>query len=304
VSTGLPRSVQTRLVRHAAMIGRDPNLVLARFAAERVLYRLSRSAHAGRFVLKGAMMLIVWLGERIRPTRDADLLGYGDFSDAALAEIFREVCAVDVPPDGLTFDQASIRVDAIRQEDEYGGRRVSVLARLGPARIKVQIDIGIGDAVFPEPVWLEYPALLDLPRPRLRGYQPATSVAEKLHAMVKLDELNSRMRDFFDVHALAAALPFDGGELVEAVRATFNRRATVIPAKLPLALTPRFARVEGKQAQWSGFVRKSGLAAAPIELADVVAAIAAFAGPPLQAVAENNPFRRLWKPGGPWGSAS
>jgi len=158
---GIARSVQVRLARHAREIGVDPNLVLARYAVERFLYRLSRSAHAEQFVLKGALLLLVWLGEALRPTRDADLLGFGELSDDALVKIFKEVCTVAVEPDAATFLPDSARVEAIREEDADGGRRVTLRARLGVARLTVQVDIGIGDVVTPPPQWLEYPS----PRP-------------------------------------------------------------------------------------------------------------------------------------------
>jgi hypothetical protein len=177
--TALQRAVQARLVRHARELGVDPNLILTRYAAERFLYRLSRSHHAERFVLKGAMLLLVWLGEMIRPTRDIDLLGSGDLSEDAIAATFANVAALEVEPDGVAFDQSSITVAPIRVEDAYGGQRVTLAGHLGPARLKVQIDIGIGDGVYPDPRWLDYPSLLDLPRPYLRAYRPETSIAEK-----------------------------------------------------------------------------------------------------------------------------
>ena len=300
MSTGLSQSVQVRLVRHAKTLGVDPNLVLARYATERLLYRLSRSPHADRFVLKGALLLLVWLGETIRPTRDADFLGFGDLSGEGLAATFTEICAVEVEPDGLRFDASEIRVAAIRPEDAYGGQRVTLLARLGPARLRVQVDVGIGDAVTPEPEWIEYPSLLDLPRPRLRAYRPETAIAEKVHAMVTLGTKNSRMRDFFDVDALAMRESFDGDTLAQSLRATFERRRSEIPAALPIALTPAFADVEGKKAQWAGFVRKSRLTAAPEDLKAVIAALAAFLGPVLAAAAAGKAFPSHWPPGGPW----
>jgi hypothetical protein len=200
---GLARSVQVRLARHAKTIGVDPNLVLTRYAVERFLYRLSRSAHAERFVLKGALLLLVWLGETLRPTRDADLLGFGDMSEDALVAMFSEVCAVEVEPDAVAFLAETLEVAPIREDDAYGGRRVTLQARVGAARLTVQVDIGIGDAVTPGPEWLEYPGLLeDLPRPKLRAYPRETVVAEKFHAMVFLGVRTSRMKDYFDVHAL------------------------------------------------------------------------------------------------------
>lgn len=300
MSAGLAQSVQTRLVAHARTLGVDPNLVLARYATERLLYRLSRSRHADRFVLKGALLLLVWLGEAIRPTRDADLLGFGDVSDDELAATFTEICGTEVEPDGIAFDVSSIRVAAIRPEDDYGGQRVTLIGRLGPARLRVQVDVGVGDAVSPEPEWLEYPSLLDLPRPRLRAYRPETAIAEKVHAMVALGAKNSRMRDFFDVHALAMRESFDGDVLTRSLRATFERRRTEVPTALPLALTQGFADVEGKRAQWSGFVRRIRSSAGAEDLGDVIGVIAAFVGPALAAAAGDRRYPFRWPPGGPW----
>jgi len=297
---GLSRSVHVRLVRHAKVIGVDPNLVLARFAAERLLYRLSQSPYAERFVLKGAMLLLVWLGETIRPTRDTDLLGFGDVSEESLRRIFQEICALDVESDGVQFLRDSLRVAPIRMEDSYGGHRVLLDARLGTARIRVQIDVGIGDAISPEPVWLEYPGLLDLPRPRVRAYRPETSIAEKVHAMVTLAEANSRMRDFFDVGALARRMGFEGPVLVHALRSTFDRRRTIIPVEAPVALTAAFAGIDGKQAQWSGFLRRNRIENAPPDLVAVVEEIEGFVRPALDAAREGISFERGWEPGGPW----
>jgi len=271
-----------------------------RYASERLLYRLSRSPHAERFVLKGALLLLVWLGETMRPTRDADLLGFGELDVESLRKLFGDICAQSVEPDGLEFDTASLRVGPIRIEDTYGGQRVKLTARLGKARLRVQVDVGIGDGIVPEPQWIEYPSLLDLPRPRLRAYRPETAVAEKLHAMVELGAVNSRMRDFFDVHALACGLSFDGAALARAIAATFARRRTEMPYELPMALTQEFAAIPGKPAQWAAFTRRLVVGTPPPELPVVIDANARFAGPVLRAVALAKPFPSNWPPGGPW----
>lgn len=254
---GLARSVQVRLARHAKAIGVDPNLVLTRYAVERFLYRLSQSPYADRFVLKGALLLLVWLGETLRPTRDADLLGFGDVSGAALAQIFGEVCAVDVEPDAMTFLADTVDVAPIRLESDYGGQRVTVQSRLGAARLRVQVDVGIGDVVTPQPVWLDYPGLLDLPGPRLRAYSRASVMAEKLHAIAVLGSANSRMKDYFDLHALMLENVVSTLELERAISATFERRRTAFPDGVPLGLTDEFARDVSKQAQWQAFLTKN-----------------------------------------------
>lgn len=299
-TTGLAQSVQTRLVRYAKTAGMDPNMVFARYAVERFLYRLSRSPHAQQFVLKGALLMLVWLGEMIRPTRDADLLGVGDLSQEPLSRIFTGVCTVEVEPDGMHYLPTSVRVIPIRPEDAYGGMRVTLQARLGAARLRVQVDVGIGDAVTPDPVWLDYPGLLDFPGIRIRAYRPETAIAEKFHAMVVLGAANSRMRDFFDICALAERARFEGNLLTAAVRATFERRRTAIPAGLPLALTPEFAAMQAKQAQWQGFVNKNRLTSPPPDLGQTIQRIAVFLAPVVAAARRGSPFGRDWPAGGPW----
>jgi predicted nucleotidyltransferase component of viral defense system len=281
----------------------DPNLVMTRFAMERFLYRLSRSPEAERFVLKGALLLLVWLGETIRPTRDADLLGFGDLADDSLAGTFRDTCGIPVEPDGMTYLPESVEVASIRREDPYGGKRVVLQSRLGSARIKVQVDVGIGDAVIPPPQWVDYPSLLGFPSAHLHAYAPETAIAEKVHAMVTLGSKNSRMRDFFDVNALSERMTLDGRRLSAAVRSTFERRRTAIPSEPPLALTSAFAGLAEKRAQWRGFLRRNALSAAP-ELSVVTTALARFLAPVLEAAAQGSELTAEWSPGGPWKSRS
>jgi predicted nucleotidyltransferase component of viral defense system len=256
---GLAQSVQVRLVRHARGIGVDPNLVLTRYAVERFLYRLSRSPYAERFVLKGALLLLAWLGEALRPTRDADLLGFGELPDDELLRIFREVCGVRVEPDAATFDAGSVAVEPIREGDAYGGRRVTVRGNIGTARVIVQVDVGIGDAVTPAPQWFEYPSLLDFPKPRLRAYPRETVLAEKVHAMVLFGLRNSRMKDYFDVHALLREGELNARQLAQAIASTFERRRTDVPEGVPSGLSDAFSADAGHQAQWRAFLDKNRL---------------------------------------------
>lgn len=267
---GLARSVQTRLARHAREIGSDPNLVLTRYCVERFLYRLSRTTHAERFVLKGALVLLIWLGETLRPTRDADLLGFGDLSDTQLLATFREVCDVRVDvADAVSFDAASVNIAPIREADAYGGRRVTLLAKVGAARVKVQVDIGMGDVVTPAPEWLEYPSLLGFPAPKVRAYPRETVVAEKLHAIVLLGLSNSRMKDYFDLLALLREGALNETLLADAIAATFERRRTAVPDDVPEGLSDAFAADPSRRSQWHAFLSRSRIEAP--QLADVVA---------------------------------
>jgi predicted nucleotidyltransferase component of viral defense system len=261
---GLSQSVQVRLARHARDIGADSNLVLTRYGVERFLYRLSRSRHAERFVLKGALLLLAWLGENLRPTRDADLLGFGDLSDGELLAVFREVCEMAVEPDAVVFDTGSVKVEPIRDGDAYGGKRIFVQGRIGPARLRMQVDVGIGDAITPAPEWLDYPSLLGFPSARLKAYPRETVVAEKLHAMVLFGARNSRMKDYFDVHALLREGKLDASLLSRAIAATFDRRRTALPQEVPVGLSEAFSGDLQHQARWRGFLAKNHLQGATL----------------------------------------
>lgn len=297
---GIAHSIHVRLVARAKELGIEAQHLLERYALHRLLYRLSKSSHVERFVLKGAQLMLLWMGETVRPTRDADLLGLGELSDDALARIFRDLCEVSVEPDGMEYLPDSVRVARIRRGDAHGGRRVTLGGRLGNARLALQVDIGIGDTITPDPTWVELPRLLDLPSPRLLAYPPETSIAEKLETIVSIGLLNSRLRDYFDIFMLSEQKTFDGAILAEAVRRTFERRGTAVPEDLPPGLRSEFAVELGKQTQWASFRRKLREPAVPEELADVVERIALFVGPVLRAAGNDDPFDRTWLPGGPW----
>jgi predicted nucleotidyltransferase component of viral defense system len=268
-------SVRQRLHNVATERREDFEQVLVRYALERLLYRLSISGYADRFVLKGALLFRLWFDLEQRPTRDADFLGLGSAEPEALAAIFRELATMKVQPeDGLTFDTDSVIAEDIRKVAGYPGVRVSLKAMLANARIPVQCDIGFGDAVTPDPSFEHYPTLLDLPAPKLRVYPLETVIAEKLEAVVKFGAFNSRLKDYFDLWVLMRYERVDPDMVVRAVRATFARRGTPLPAETPAGLTNEFAR--SRQPAWQAFARRSGLQAP--ELADTVTALRAYAG--------------------------
>ncbi len=293
-------SVRQRLLNRIRETGEDANLTWSRYAAERFLYRLSVSDFGRGFVLKGAALFTVWTGQPHRPTLDVDLLSYGEESGEHLEAVFRTVCQVAVEPDGLRFAPGSVTAEPIRENQEYGGQRVTLTAYLGKARIPVQVDVAFGDVVTPPAEEIIYPTLLDFPAPRLRACPRETVVAEKLHAMVVLGIANSRMKDFYDVYVLAQGFAFDGMTLGRAVTATFGQRATSLPARVPLALTEEFSRDATKQTQWRAFLRRAGVGHASEDFAGVVAELTAFLGPVLSAVSEGRSFGKVWKPPGPW----
>lgn len=269
-------SVRARLLQLAKASGQSFDLVLTRFALERLLFRLSQSPHAGRFVLKGAMLMMSWFDDPHRGTRDLDLLGFGNPEPDPMLKTFREILTQQVD-DGVIFDADTLRVDHIREELEYGGLRLRVIASISGARISLTIDIGFGDALEPGAEMLDYPSMLDFPAPRLRAYARETAIAEKFQAMVMLGRANSRMKDFYDIWILSRSFDFSDDRLARAIAATFVRRRTPIPTELPDALTDAFAKDEQKRRQWYAFVE--GVAHDPGDLTDVIAKIATFLMP-------------------------
>tara|TARA_R110000824_G_scaffold366730_1_gene555431 strand:- start:28245 stop:29114 length:870 start_codon:yes stop_codon:yes gene_type:complete len=269
-------SVRARLLQVSKASGQTFDLILTRFALERLLFRLSQSPHADRFVLKGAMLMMSWFDDPHRGTRDLDLLGFGDPGAEPMLATFREILAQEAA-DGVEFDVDALRVDRIREEVEYGGLRLRTTAAIGGARISLTIDIGFGDAVEPGAEELDYPSMLDFPMPRLLGYARETVIAEKFQAMVALGRANSRMKDFYDIWILSRSFTFDDDRLPRAIAATFARRGTAIPQDLPDALTPAFATDEQKQRQWHAFV--GDVAHNPGDLINVVGDIAEFIMP-------------------------
>ena len=264
MSPNLAASVRARLLNVAKAQGSDFQQVLVRFALERILYRLTQSPHADRFLLKGALLFTLWYDMPHRATRDADLLGFGASDPESVAQVCREIAAI-AADDGIVFDPASVAVEGIRNETGYGGVRVVIAGELAKARCKTQIDVGFGDAVTPGPMDSVYPVLLDdLPAPRLRAYPIYTVVAEKLHAIALLGMTNSRVKDYFDLSVLLERESLDTGLLAQAIKATFGRRSLALPTELPVGLTEEFAHDTSRQALWQAFVKKNELAPGPL----------------------------------------
>ena len=296
----LAASVRQRLMNLARAQNEDFQLVLTRYALERLLYRLSQSEHRDVFVLKGAMLFQLWGDQPHRPTRDLDLLGRGDNSIPRFEHIFREVCELAVEEDGLVFSAESVRGDTIKEDQEYEGLRLTLDCRLENARIPIQIDIGFGDVVTPAATEVTYPVLLDFPAPVLPAYSRESVVAEKFQAMVMLGIANSRMKDFYDLWVLARQFEFQGPVLCQAIRATFERRRTPVPAEVPVALSSEFAQDRGKQTQWRAFIGKGKLDTGGAGLDEVVDALRGFLMPPAQAVAAGGLLEMVWPASGPW----
>jgi hypothetical protein len=296
---GLAHSVKQRLLNLSASRGETFNVLLVRYGVERLLYRLTRSPHADLFVLKGAMLFAIWADKPHRPTQDLDLLGFGTPSIDRLEQMFREICATAVEPDGLVFDPASVQARPIREDSVYDGIRVNIRAVLGKALIPLQVDVGFGDCITPEPRMLSFGPLLDLPAPVMRTYPPETVIAEKLEAMLVLGLSNSRMKDYFDIWTLCRTMQFDGMVLTNAISETIRRRRTGLSEDIPIGLAESFGADAMKQAQWAGFLRKIDVEGTP-GLSQIVMQLHDFLMPLIEAIRSGRGAPNRWPAGGPW----
>jgi hypothetical protein len=298
--SNLAASVAARLLNRAKQTGDDYTTLLTGYCSERFLYRLGVSSLRNRFVLKGAMLLRVWSDQPYRATRDLDLLRRGDGSFEAIVADIRSICVTPVEPDAIVFDGDAIRIEPIRAEDEYAGVRTTLPARCGTARLTLQIDIGVGDSVWPTPRPCAYPALLDFPAPEVLAYPREAVVAEKLEAMVVLGDRNSRIKDFFDLHHLASRFEFDRATLAEAVRRTFTRRRTPIPSDEPIGLTRAYWENPSRPTQVRAFARRARLPVPAAPGDEFAHLLGAFLLPILHELRRGERREGTWGPGGPW----
>jgi predicted nucleotidyltransferase component of viral defense system len=294
----IPASIRQRLLNKAHATNRSFNEILQYYAIERFLYRISRSRHAGKFILKGALLFIAWGTSPYRPTRDIDLLGFTANDPDGVEKVFRELCDQEIETDGLIFDKESVKSERITEDADYQGVRINLIGYLGKAKIPLQIDIGFADVVTPEPIVLKYPTILPMPVPTLRGYPPESVVAEKLQAMVYLGSVNSRMKDFYDLWIMAENFEFDGLRLQKAIVNTFERRKTSLPKEMPVGLSESFA--SDNQTQWQAFVLRLRIDNMSETITDVIRLLRGFLMPILNASAIEKIFEGEWKPGGPW----
>lgn len=268
--TDIAKSIHQRLLNVRDRTGENFNNMLVRYGLERLLYRITLSNHSDAFVLKGAMLFALWNDVPGRPTRDIDLLGFGNPTHPQLKQLFSDACQVLFEEDGLRFDADSIRTDDIRDDQEYLGIRLRLSAFLGNARIPLQIDVGFGDALIPPPRDIEYPTILDLPAPRFRAYHPATVIAEKVNAMVVLGIMNSRMKDFYDVYVLLNHTSIDDNLLAQAIKATFHRRKVELPQQVPAVFNGDFLEDGTKEILWKAFLDRSNLSDMKLTLSQII----------------------------------
>lgn len=293
-----PASVRARLLNEARASGDSFDQVLQYFAIERFLYRLSRTEHSERFIVKGATMLRAWDASLGRSTRDIDLLGQLDNSPETIVRAVRECLEVYYPDDGIVFDQ-EIETSVINTDREHPGVRVVLRGNLDGGRFKLQLDVGVDDAVVPDPAWIVYPTLLEFDAPRILAYQPSTALAEKYETIVRRGIENSRLRDYYDIWLISRSRPCLGSELSAALGATFAHRGTPLTSEVPPGLTETFYDTPEARNRWRSFLATKRVDA-PEDVAEVCATIVAFMMPPVSAAVLGSPFSSEWDPSTGW----
>lgn len=293
-------SIRAKLENKGKETNRPFAEVLQYYSMERFLYRLTQSEYANHFILKGALLFTAWGVAQRRTTLDIDFLSKTNDDSGKLEEAFRKICQVQVPEDGLFFDPSTVHGEKIKENADYEGLRIRFKGFLERAKIPMQIDVAFGDAIYPKPLLIQYPTILDLPKPSLKGYTFDSVVAEKFEAMIKLGDINSRMKDFYDVWLLSRKLDFDGESLCEAVRRTFARRKTELPPNTPLFSKDIYDQRSDRQTLWKAFLRKNQNEDAPETLNETVPSIENFLVDPIQAIYAQRDFTLKWIAPGPW----
>jgi len=293
-------SVRARLQNKARATNRPFSEILQYYGMERFLYRFSLSKYAERFILKGALMFTVWQVPERRTTLDIDFSARYDNQIATIEKVTMDVCRVPVIPDGLVFDSETVKGRKIKGDIDYEGVRVKFRGFLERSRIAMQIDVGFGDVIFPKPKIIDYPVILDFPRPHLKGYPVESAVSEKFEAMVKLGLLNSRMKDFYDIWLMMRQFDFNGSKLVKALKSTFEHRKTSFPKDTPLFAEEIYDEKSDRQTLWKAFLKKGDIKNTPEKLHAIARRIEGFLIKPLNSINERQRFNRGWKAPGPW----
>lgn len=284
-------SIRQKLLNKSKADNRPFNEILQYYAMERFLYRLSQSKHVNRFILKGALMLQVWESSQYRPTMDIDMLGKTSNQIDSIVQQVKDVIEVTVESDGIEFNAQSITADKITEDADYEGVRVSFEGTLDNAKIPMQIDIGFGDKVHPQPTKSDMPTILKLPKPHILCYSKESAIAEKFEAMVKLGEINSRMKDFYDIWLLSRQFDFNGEDLAKAITLTFNQRSTEIPENIEF-FSGDFAT--SKQTQWQAFRNRLKQDFIPEYFIDVINHNDVFLNPIIKSINDAYTYTATW----------
>jgi Nucleotidyl transferase AbiEii toxin, Type IV TA system len=286
------------LQRKAKAAGRTTAEYLRLYALEGFLLRVSRSSHRDRLVLKGGMLLAAY--ELRRPTADVDIAALQTSSDVAeVRQLVTDVAAIALPAgldDGLTFDLHKVTAESIREEDEYSGVRVRLLARLASAREPFHVDVNTGDPIWPAPAEISLPRLLEQEPIQLRGYPLEMVLAEKIVTALERGSASTRWRDFGDIHLITGRCVFQAGQMRQALQTVADHRHVEM-AGLDEALD---GYADIGQPRWAAWRNKLQLTETlPLDFGEALDSLRGFADPILTRSAADttgwDPAQRTWR---------
>ena len=285
-------SVKDRLKKQAIEEKKTMQDKIVMYGLERTIYRLSISEYAERFTLKGGIFLYaLFNGDYTRATTDIDLLAQCISNDIEeMKKVFKEIFSIKCD-DALRFDLNTLDVIYITEFKEYHGVKVSILGHLDKTKVPISIDIGFGDIVYPERMKMDFPVLLDMDIPKVYAYSINSVVAEKFEAFVSLGLANSRYKDFYDIYVLANRYNFDGTELMNAIKETFNHRGTSFDDIV--AFENGFADDETRLMRWNSFVKKKK-ALVKLGFEETVQLLKILLFPIVDAIKKDELFERTW----------
>lgn len=296
--TNLPASIHDRLLNTAKNRGRPFNDLLQYYVIERFLYRLSISKYANQFVLKGAMAILQMDATFPRATKDIDFLGYVENSIPFLETVFKEICMVTVDDDGLVFIPDTVVGAPIKANDEYPGVRIEFMANFGKSPVYLQADIGVADKIYPAARKKKYPSLVGDKGFNIKVYEPETMLAEKIQTLVHKGQINSRMKDIFDIWWIAANRQIKGLTLARAIKTTFTNRQTPLPGMLSFLEDGYYS--QRQIIAWQSLVKRVFTSNIPPDLVTALAQIKTFLIPIMDALYQEVDFDRTWDPGIEW----
>jgi predicted nucleotidyltransferase component of viral defense system len=251
-------SIREKLLQLAKQSGRSFDAILRLYCQERFLYRLSVSSYRKNFVLKGGLLFLSLPCPIRRPTVDIDFAGRAIADDhETLKEVFTKITRI-VYSDGIEYHPERLIIRNIKEGTDFSGSRILIPAELSKAKISLQIDVAFGDAIAKGPRTIDFPTLLDLPKPSIFAYSIVSMIAEKFEAIISRQTATSRMKDFFDIAYLAESMPFNGKELQEAFERTFGRRSADLH-DCESVFGQEFAQNPGLAMLWKGFLARNDL---------------------------------------------
>jgi predicted nucleotidyltransferase component of viral defense system len=287
-----PESVKARLKKLSKIEGGTMQDKLIAYALERAIYRISISAYAERFTLKGGIFLYALFDKQFaRATMDIDLLAQKISNNAEeLKRVFKEIFSIEYD-DAIRFDLYSLEVKNITEFKEYHGVNVSINTYLDRTKIPVSIDIGFGDVIYPDRVQIDFPVLLNMDEPKVYAYSIYSVIAEKFEAFTSLGLINGRYKDFYDIYILASRFDLSGKELKEAIIETFSHRGTDFSDIV--AFEDSFTNDIVRQKRWKAFIKKKK-AMDDISFEDTMRLVKELLNPIVDAIEDDKEFNKNW----------